>query len=182
MGPLIAKPRWRLAFLAGIVLLLLAAMATVGLGWVKVKMLPFDNKSEFQVILNMPEGSALEHTAQAAREIAAAVRTEPEVTDYQIYVGVAAPFNFNGLVRHYFMRRGAHVADLQVNLVSKERAQSPEPRHRQTRAPARRGRSPPSTARASPWPRSRPGRRCCRRWWLKSTGRTRRAATPWRRR
>ena len=119
MGPMIAKTRWRLAFLAGIVLLLLAAMATVRLGWVKVKMLPFDNKSEFQIILNMPEGSALELTAQAAHEIAAEVRREPEVTDYQIYTGVAAPFNFNGLVRHYFMRRGAHIADLQVNLVSK---------------------------------------------------------------
>jgi multidrug efflux pump subunit AcrB len=126
MGPMIAKTRWRLAFLTGIIVLLLASMATVGLGWVKVKMLPFDNKSEFQIILNMPEGSALERTAQAAREIAAAVRVEPEVTDYQIYTGVAAPFNFNGLVRHYFMRRGAHIADLQVNLVSKSerRAQS----------------------------------------------------------
>jgi multidrug efflux pump subunit AcrB len=119
MGPLIAKTHWRLAFLVGIVLLLLASMATVGLGWVKVKMLPFDNKSEFQIILNMPEGSPLERTAQAAREIAAAVRVEPEVTDYQVYTGVAAPFNFNGLVRHYFMRRGPHIADLQVNLVSK---------------------------------------------------------------
>jgi multidrug efflux pump subunit AcrB len=119
MEPLIAKAPWRLAFLAGIILLLLASMATVGLGWVKVKMLPFDNKSEFQIILNMPEGSALELTAQAAHEIAAAVRGEPEVTDYQIYTGVAAPFNFNGLVRHYFMRRGPHIADLQVNLVPK---------------------------------------------------------------
>jgi multidrug efflux pump subunit AcrB len=119
MGPLIAKARWRLAFLVGIVVLLLAAMATVGLGWVKVKMLPFDNKSEFQIILNMPEGSALEDTARAAREIAAAVKVEPEVTDYQVYAGVAAPFNFNGLVRHYFMRRGPHIADLQVNLVPK---------------------------------------------------------------
>ena len=119
MGPLIAKARWRLAFLTGIIVLLLVSIATVGLGWVKVKMLPFDNKSEFQIILNMPEGSALERTAQAAREIAAAVRVEPEVTDYQIYTGVAAPFNFNGLVRHYFMRRGPHIADLQVNLVPK---------------------------------------------------------------
>ena len=126
MGPLLAHPAWRWLFLGGITALLLAAMATVGLGWVKVKMLPFDNKSEFQVILNMPEGSALEQTAQVAREIAAALRTEPEVTDYQIYVGTAAPFNFNGLVRHYFMRRGANVADLQVNLVPKHqrRAQS----------------------------------------------------------
>ncbi|MBP9900413.1 MAG: efflux RND transporter permease subunit [Verrucomicrobiota bacterium] len=119
MGPMIAQAKWRWIFLASIVGLLLVAMATVGIGWVKVKMLPFDNKSEFQIILNMPEGSALEYTAQAAREIAQAVKTEPEVTDYQIYVGTAAPFNFNGLVRHYFMRRGSHVADLQVNLVSK---------------------------------------------------------------
>ena len=66
-------------------------MGTVAIGWVKVKMLPFDNKSEFQIILNMPEGSSLESTAQAAREIAAAVRKEPEVTDYQIYAGTAAP-------------------------------------------------------------------------------------------
>jgi len=117
MGPMIAQARWRWLFLLSITALLLLAMATVALGWVKVKMLPFDNKSEFQVILNMPEGSSLEHTAQAAREIAAAVRTEPEVTDYQIYAGVASPFNFNGLVRHYFMRRGANVADIQVNLV-----------------------------------------------------------------
>jgi multidrug efflux pump subunit AcrB len=121
MGPLIAKTRWRFAFLVGIVVLLLASTATVGLGWVKVKMLPFDNKSEFQIILNMPEGSALERTTQAAREIAAAVRVEPEVTDYQIYAGVAAPFNFNGLVRHYFMRRGPHIADLQINLVPKNK-------------------------------------------------------------
>ena len=119
MAPLIAKARWRFAFLAGIVGLLLASMATVGMGWVKVKMLPFDNKSEFQIILNMPEGSPLELTAQAAHEIAAAVRGEPEVTDYQIYTGVASPFNFNGLVRHYFMRRGPHIADLQINLVPK---------------------------------------------------------------
>jgi multidrug efflux pump subunit AcrB len=119
MQPLIQRRRWRYAFLASIVGLLLLAMALMGIGWVKVKMLPFDNKSEFQVILNMPEGSALERTAQCAREIAEAVRTEPEVTDYQIYAGVASPFNFNGLVRHYFMRRGSSVADIQINLVRK---------------------------------------------------------------
>ena len=119
MGPLLSHARWRWIFLAVIVGLLLVAMALVGIGWVKVKMLPFDNKSEFQIILNMPEGSALERTAQAARELAASVRDESEVTDYEIYTGVAAPFNFNGLVRHYFMRRGANVADIQVNLVGK---------------------------------------------------------------
>lgn len=119
ISPLLSHRGWRFGFLGGITLLLLGSMALVGIGWVKVKMLPFDNKSEFQIILNMPEGSALERTAQAAREIAAAVRVEPEVTDYQIYVGTASPFNFNGLVRHYFMRRGANIADIQVNLVGK---------------------------------------------------------------
>ncbi len=128
MGPMIAARKWRYLFLASIVGLLLGATALMGIGWVKVKMLPFDNKSEFQIILNMPEGSALERTAQCAREIAAAVRVEPEVTDYEIYAGVSAPFNFNGLVRHYFMRRGANIADLQINLLSKNKrkAQSHE--------------------------------------------------------
>ncbi|MGA9450751.1 MAG: efflux RND transporter permease subunit, partial [Verrucomicrobiia bacterium] len=119
MNPLIAHAKRRYIFLAALVVLLLGSMALVGVGWVKVKMLPFDNKSEFQIILNMPEGTSLERTAQCAREIAAAVRTEPEVTDYEIYAGVASPFNFNGLVRHYFLRRGANVADLQINLVPK---------------------------------------------------------------
>ncbi|HOB31467.1 MAG TPA: efflux RND transporter permease subunit, partial [Verrucomicrobiota bacterium] len=126
MSQLIARPGWRHMALGAIGALTLGAMALVGVGQVKVKMLPFDNKSEFQIILNMPEGSSLERTARAAREIAAAVRIEPEVTDYQIYAGTAAPFNFNGLVRHYFMRRGAHVADIQVNLLPRQerRAQS----------------------------------------------------------
>ncbi len=119
MTPLIASAKRRYQFLAALVVLLLGSMTLVYAGWVKVKMLPFDNKSEFQIILNMPEGSSLELTAQAAREIASTVRTEPEVTDYEIYAGVASPFNFNGLVRHYFMRRGASVADLQINLVPK---------------------------------------------------------------
>lgn len=119
MGPLLHHPGWQWGFLGGITLLLLGSMAGVGVGWVKVKMLPFDNKSEFQVILNMPEGSSLERTTAVAREMAAEIRGEPEVTDYQIYAGTAAPFNFNGLVRHYFLRRGASVADIQVNLLPK---------------------------------------------------------------
>ncbi len=126
MVPLVTSPRRRYVFLGGLLVLLLASMTLVGIGFVKVKMLPFDNKSEFQIILNMPEGSSLERTAEAARAIAAAVRTEPEVTDYQVYAGVASPFNFNGLVRHYFMRQGANIADIQVNLLpkSERRAQS----------------------------------------------------------
>jgi multidrug efflux pump subunit AcrB len=119
MDPLLHHKGWRWTFLIGITALLLGSMATVATGWVKVKMLPFDNKSEFQVILNMPEGSPLEKTAAVAREMAAALRTEPEVTHYQIYTGTSSPYNFNGLVRHYFLRRGPHVADIQVNLVQK---------------------------------------------------------------
>ena len=119
MDPLLHHRGWRWTFLIGITALLLGSMATVATGWVKVKMLPFDNKSEFQVILNMPEGSPLEKTAAVAREMAAALRTEPEVTHYQIYTGTSSPYNFNGLVRHYFLRRGPHVADIQVNLVAK---------------------------------------------------------------
>jgi multidrug efflux pump subunit AcrB len=120
MGPLIRNHWWGRGFLLGITLLLFGAMALVGLGAVKVKMLPFDNKSELQLIIDMDEGTTLEQTARVARELAAAVREEPEVTDYQIYVGTAAPYNFNGLVRHYFLRRGPNVADVQVNFVVKE--------------------------------------------------------------
>jgi multidrug efflux pump subunit AcrB len=127
MRPLLDHRAWRWAFLL-VVAATVGAMGLVGIGGVKVKMLPFDNKSEFQVILNMPEGSTLEQTARVAREMAATIRTEPEVRDYQVYAGTASPFNFNGLVRHYFMRRGANVADLQVNLLPKDerKAQSHE--------------------------------------------------------
>ena len=83
-------------------------------------MLPFDNKSEFQVIVDMPEGTTLEQTAAVTREIGDYISTVPEVTDYQMYVGTASPYNFNGLVRHYFLRRGPNVADIQVNLVPKD--------------------------------------------------------------
>ncbi len=119
MSRLLSRAVFRYGFLATIAALLVAAASLVPSGHVRVKMLPFDNKSELQVILNMPEGSALENTARAAREIASAVRAQPEVHDYQVYVGTAAPFNFNGLVRHYDMRSGASSADIQVNLVSK---------------------------------------------------------------
>ena len=75
-------------------------------------MLPYDNKSELEIVLDMPEDSSLERTAQVAREIAAAVRVEKEVTDYQVYAGTAAPHGFNGLMRHYDLRRGSRLAEI----------------------------------------------------------------------
>ena len=120
MNQLIAKPRQRLLFLATVGLLLVASVALVPLGLVTVKMLPFDNKSEFQVVINMPEGTPLEQTARVASVLAQEALKEPTVTSIQSYVGASSPYNFNGLVRHYFMRRMPHQADLQVNLTPKE--------------------------------------------------------------
>ncbi|HET6668863.1 MAG TPA: efflux RND transporter permease subunit [Pyrinomonadaceae bacterium] len=120
MGALIHDRRWRYTFLLSVALLLVGALSLVALKLVRVKMLPFDNKSEFQVIVDMPEGTTLEGTAAVTREIGDFIHTVPEVTDYQMYVGTASPYNFNGLVRHYFMRRGTNVADIQVNLVPKD--------------------------------------------------------------
>ena len=117
--PLLSSAWRRWALLGGVVVLLLASASLVALKVVTVKMLPYDNKSELQVIVDMPEGSTLESTAAVARELAAAVRALPEVTDVQVYAGTSAPFNFNGLVRHYFLRSGPLVADLQVNLLPK---------------------------------------------------------------
>jgi multidrug efflux pump subunit AcrB len=135
MNPLIASGRMRLLFLAGVVLLLVAAAALVPLGLVTVKMLPFDNKSEFQVVVDMPEGTALEETARVTSALATAVLEDDDVANVQQYVGTSAPYNFNGLVRHYFLRRGAHLADLQVNL------RHPGERSAQSHAVARRVRS-----------------------------------------
>ncbi len=109
--------RW--GFLALVTVLLLGSMGLVYIQFVKVKMLPFDNKSEFQVVIDMPEGTTLEETARVTRTLAAAVLEQKEVVNVQTYVGTAAPYNFNGLVRHYFLRRGSNVADIQVNLLPK---------------------------------------------------------------
>jgi multidrug efflux pump subunit AcrB len=99
--------------------LLLAAIALVPLELVKLKMMPFDNKREFQVMVDMPEGTALETTARVASALASTIVQDETVVNVQQYVGVAGPYNFNGLVRHYFLRRAPHLADLQVNLVPK---------------------------------------------------------------
>jgi len=119
MVPLIERRGRRYAFYGATVLLLIASVGLLGIKAVQVKMLPFDNKSEFQVIADLPEGTTLETSHALGESIAAYLRTVPEVKSTEVYAGIAAPFNFNGLVRHYFMRRGANVVDVQVNLLGK---------------------------------------------------------------
>ncbi|MBW4026271.1 MAG: efflux RND transporter permease subunit [Acidobacteria bacterium] len=117
MSPLINSSRHRLFFLVGVVLLLLAACALVPLKLVRVKMLPFDNKSEFQVIIDMPNGTTLEQTTRVAQTLGHYLAEQPEVANYQIYSGLSGPYNFNGLVRHYYLRHEPYQADIQVNLL-----------------------------------------------------------------
>ncbi len=109
--------RWLL--LAGILLLIAGSLLLAANKVVILKMLPFDNKSEFQIVLDMPEGTSLEQTARVLAEMGRYLSGVPEVTDYQVYAGTAAPINFNGLVRQYYLREGAHLGDIQVNLVDK---------------------------------------------------------------
>lgn len=115
------ETRWkRWAFIVSIVVILLGSMSLFFTKTVAVKMLPFDNKNEFQVIIDMPEGTTLEKTAAVTKEISEYISHEPMVVNYQGYVGTAGPISFNGLVRHYDMRKGDNIADIQVNLISKE--------------------------------------------------------------
>ena len=119
MGAILHHTPVRWGFLGGVVFLLLGSCSLFYFEFVKVKMLPFDNKSEFQVIVDMPNGTTLEETARVAGALATATLDQPEVVNLQTYVGTASPFNFNGLVRHYYLRQGSNVADIQVNLLGK---------------------------------------------------------------
>ncbi len=123
MRPLIASRGRTLALLAAL------AALFVGAGWlalavVPLKMLPFDNKNELQVVIDLPEGSTLETTDAVAREIEHLVRTVPEVVDFTTTVGTASPMDFNGLVRHYYLREGSHVADVRINLLHRRHRQA----------------------------------------------------------
>ena len=117
--PLIENRKKRWVFLGITFFLLMASMAMFFTKSVAVKMLPFDNKNEFQVVIDLPEGTTLERTAVVAKEIGAYLSTRPEVVNYQSYVGTSAPITFNGLVRHYDLRGGSNMADIQVNLTDK---------------------------------------------------------------
>jgi multidrug efflux pump subunit AcrB len=115
------ESKWkRWTFVGGIVVILLGSLFMFYTRAVAVKMLPFDNKNEFQVIIDMPEGTTLEKTAAVTRDIATYISEQPLVKNYQNYIGTAGPISFNGLVRHYDLRRGDNIADIQVNLVDKK--------------------------------------------------------------
>jgi multidrug efflux pump subunit AcrB len=111
--------RNRIALLLGVVVAILLAVSLVIVKLVVLKMLPFDNKSEFQVVVDLPAGTPVERTASVLRELSARVATVPEVTDYQAYAGTGSPINFNGLVRQYYLRELPEQGDIQVNLVEK---------------------------------------------------------------
>jgi multidrug efflux pump subunit AcrB len=120
MAPLLVSKSKRYMFYGftlGLMALSVGLMITKA---VVVKMLPYDNKSELQVVIDMPEGTPKEKTLETAKAIADYIAKQSIVKDYQIYVGTSSPFNFNGLVRHYYLRQGSNMADIQVNLVDKK--------------------------------------------------------------
>ncbi len=112
-----ARKRWLL--LAGILAALMLSVGLAAVQWVVLKMLPFDNKSEFQLVVDMPAGTPLENTAAALQDLGAFVARQPEVINVQGYAGTAGPITFNGLVRQYYFRSEAEQGDLQINLVDK---------------------------------------------------------------
>lgn len=113
---------WTLILFTGI--LLVAAMALPALGLVPLKMLPFDNKNEFQILVDLPEGSTLEQTDAVLRAIADTVKTAPEVAEVLTFAGAPSPIDFNGMVRHYYLRNQPHLGDIRVNLMAKEDRQA----------------------------------------------------------
>ena len=124
LAPVLSHPVMAYLVLGVIALLLAGSILLFWTRDVVVKMLPFDNKSELQLVIDMPEGTTLEETARATKALTQYVRTIPEMRDYQAYVGTASPFNFNGLVRHYYLRDQPHEADIQINLVGKDRREA----------------------------------------------------------
>jgi multidrug efflux pump subunit AcrB len=119
MDPLLRRPVWMWSMLGGVTVLLLGATAMFFTRGVSVKMLPFDDKNEMQIIIDMPERTPLETTVALGEDMIRGLAAVSEIADVQLYTGTAAPFNFNGMIRHYYLRRGPHVADIQVNLVHK---------------------------------------------------------------
>ncbi|MCX7007008.1 MAG: efflux RND transporter permease subunit [Kiritimatiellaeota bacterium] len=123
VGPLVTSPRKGKALLWVMGLLFLGSLALIVTGRVPLKMLPFDNKNEFQIAVDMPEGTTLETTDAAVRDLEQYLRTVPEVTDFTATVGASSPMDFNGLVRHYYLRQGANVADVRISLLPRQERQ-----------------------------------------------------------
>jgi multidrug efflux pump subunit AcrB len=117
LRPFADSRRNGMLLLAGTGLLFVASLLLIPTGGVPLKMLPFDNKNEFQLLVDMPESATLETTDGVVRELEDYLRTLPEVTDFTSTVGSGSPMDFNGLVRHYYLRQGPHVADIRVNLL-----------------------------------------------------------------
>ena len=124
IGPILDSRRKRIATLAITGTLFLLSIGLAGVRLVPLKMLPFDNKNEFQLIVDMPEGTALEQTDRAVRQLEAFIREIPEVTDLTTTVGTSSPMDFNGMVRHYYLREGPHLADIRVNITHRTRRKS----------------------------------------------------------
>ncbi|MBI4517634.1 MAG: efflux RND transporter permease subunit [Deltaproteobacteria bacterium] len=120
LAPLLARPRRAALFLLAVVLAFAGSALLAVTRAVPLKMLPFDNKNELALVIDMPRGTALEDTDAVTRALGAYLATVAEVTDYESYVGLASPMDFNGMVRHYYLRRGGHVADMRINLLPKE--------------------------------------------------------------
>jgi len=121
VAPFLASRARRYGLLIAIIILLLIPVGLAIFRLVPLKMLPFDNKNEFQIVVDMPEGTSLEATDAVVRRFEEYLRTVPEMTSYVTYTGMASPIDFNGLVRHYYLRKGPHLADIRVNLVNKDR-------------------------------------------------------------
>ena len=179
LGPLLEKPRRGVWTLVGVSGLLLLSMLLLPLKAVTVKMLPFDNKSEIQVLVDMPEGTPLEATAAAAHDVASAVASVPEVTNLQVYVGTAAPITFNGLVRHYDLRqsprRRMSMSTSPTRRTGSERATRWPPSFESWRCPR-----PGGTERSSRSSRSLRDHRFCRPWSPRCTAPTRLPGWSWR--
>ncbi|MDD4073427.1 MAG: efflux RND transporter permease subunit, partial [Desulfobacterales bacterium] len=121
VSPFLESRLKRYLLLAGVIILLILSIALAVFRFVPLKMLPFDNKNEFQIVIDMPEGTTLEMTDRVVRSFERYLRTVPEITSLSSYVGQASPMDFNGLVRHYYLRKGSHLADIRINLAEKYR-------------------------------------------------------------
>lgn len=121
MEPLLLSSRKRVLFLSGVIVLTVGSMLFFYSRTILLKMLPFDNKSELDVVIDMPAGTTLERTAAAARALEDVLKKNPDVRTLEVYAGTASPFDFNGLVRHYYLRSGKMVADIHVDLLSRDK-------------------------------------------------------------